>query len=67
MMKWKTQFQRFNPKSGDKDLIHYCKTSAGTFEIYDDGEKYLLSKPSGPADVFDSLDDAKQAARQHLI
>jgi len=46
-------------------LLHYARAPDGTFEIFEDGESYLLHFPRSrkmPAELFYSLEGAKERA-----
>ena len=60
---WLAQYHSRDPAKEGNGLIHFAKSSWGYFEIYEnDREGLLVSYPrllGLPADVFDSLCDAK--------
>lgn len=63
-MTWKTQFASYHRQGGNA-LLHYARSDAGTFEVYDDGRAFLLHFPKRmtlPAELFHDLGAAKQRA-----
>ena len=61
---WLAQYLSRDPAKDGNALIHFAKSAWGYFEIYEDDENngFLVSYPRLlrlPADVFDSLCDAK--------
>ncbi len=61
---WKTQFASYHRQGGNA-LLHYARSEAGTFEVYDDGRAFLLHFPKRmtlPAELFHDLGAAKQRA-----
>tara|TARA_R110000851_G_scaffold217585_1_gene370509 strand:+ start:295 stop:564 length:270 start_codon:yes stop_codon:yes gene_type:complete len=66
---WCSQYISPNPKDGGTTIIHYSRSPYGVFEIYDDGNSFLLSFPHDfklPASLFDNLDYAKSIAKHEL-
>jgi hypothetical protein len=66
-LKWRVQYAtRQTPLYGeDSSLLHFASSKWGMFEIFDDGQSYLLHAPRGlklPAELFPSLDEAKARA-----
>ena len=64
--KWQTQYAEWQA-SGEKELLHFWRSDKGIFEIYDDGESFLLLFPKSigiPAELFNSIGMAKERAEE---
>lgn len=67
--KWKTQYATWqsNPR---EELLHFWRSPIGVFEIYDDGDSFLLLYPKSlglPAELFQSIGKAKERAEETAL
>lgn len=67
--KWKTRYATWqsNPR---EELLHFWRSPIGVFEIYDDGDSFLLLHPKSlglPAELFQSLEQAKERAAETAL
>ena len=66
---WKGQYLSRDPIKDGTMIIHFAYSEFGTFEIYDDGNDYLVTYPRGmrkqkPADIYYNLAVSKQMANE---